>query len=161
VYSGTGSLAVSGTVPIMAAHVAVLRECPGQPVTFGYGQPVTPTSAAEPFDVLAVGAGCVIDGRIQGTAFYPDLGTTCRLRFAEGTRVLRVTDVSLEYAAGGDSFGRMRVDLGVVHVEVGGSDAATGARAVYHFSGTSVDEPSVFPSCDDERAKRSRPSAAR
>lgn len=147
VYSGNGWLAISGSVPMLASEVAVFRQClsGARPMIGDY----TPS-----FAVLALGTGCVIVGRLEGSTFYPDPGTACPLQFAEGARMLRVSDVSVQYGiSAGAFYGQAYVDPSVVHFEIGGTDATTGAHAVYQFSGTSVDQPSASPSCDDERAK--------
>ncbi|HXX68393.1 MAG TPA: hypothetical protein VEK07_14485 [Polyangiaceae bacterium] len=165
VYSGSGLLTVSGaTAPLIGAHVAIARRCPPEAV-YGQGYPQV-VRWVDSFDVLALGSRCVMDGTSFAADFRPDYGTTCSLRFAEGMHTLQVTDVSLHYGIfaapyGPLSRGGVWTDPSVLLIEIGGNDVTTGARAVYHFSGTAVDTASVFPSCDDERAKRIAAAAAR
>lgn len=160
VYSGSGSLTVSRAAPLLAGHVAIVKRCPAA-VHWTRTQVVGVFVQEDPFEVLALGSGCVMDGTSYGADFRPDAGTICSLQFADGAHVLQVTDVALQYGPYGAYRGGVWSDPGVLQVEIGGDDVVTGARAVYHFSGTAVDEASVFPSCDDERVKHNAASGPR
>lgn len=152
-----------GSPPLVAGHVAVIKGCQ-PPLRVARTQDLGVRDVrSDPFEVLALGSRCIMDGTSYGSDFRPDYGSTCSLRFAEGAHTLRVTDVSLQFGITAAPYGAPRggawTDPGIVQIEIGGTDATTGTRAVYHFSGTAVDEASVFPSCDDEIAKRGGPSA--
>jgi hypothetical protein len=145
-YSGTGSLTENGTT---AAHLAfqgvVLSTCPPTQTTLGQ---------AHSFRMLVVGGGCVIDAMDQDP-FRPDPGAVCRLHFTDGTHVLRVTDVSIGYGLrGGVVTDRAYIDSTHLDMQIGGDDAQTGRHALYHFIGSSVEDPPPAPSCDDERLRR-------
>jgi hypothetical protein len=86
-YTGTGSLAVSGSPnqPVLASHSVFFGECPSE------RQPAN-NREVEPFSIVVVVDACVMGGTGGPSAFHPDPGTVCTLRFLDGVHRVRVTD---------------------------------------------------------------------
>jgi hypothetical protein len=141
-YTGTGSLAVSGSPnqPVLASHSVFFGECPSE------RQPAN-NREVEPFSIVVVGDACVMGGTGGPSAFHPDPGTVCTLRFLDGVQRVRVTDFAARLSL------KPWGNAGDVQVEIGGDDPTTAQHVLYRFAGNAADAIQPRVSCDEERAK--------
>jgi hypothetical protein len=154
-YTGTGVLNISGQPQLLSPVSVKLASC-RRPATPNSEETGAPGDVGPVYAVLAIGNACRIEGSSVGSAFYPNVGGTCALDFAEGRQTVHVTSAFLRYGQNDQT-----VDPNYVEVEVGGDDVATGRHVLYRFSGAGVDADPSPPACPPEPVLQATTSTGR